>query len=208
MNAASMEIPPIAPPLPAPAAPRSAGRFWKVCLGLLLLLIAAPIALGVAVMRMDGEARVLKSAVISPDPENWQKQIELDLTPGPFILARMVAPMFDQIPPEARAAINTVRDAELSVYQLKGDFPDTAKVLVTADKGMTERGFDRIVAVTEPDALVAIYVHNKTKSLENIRASVLVIADRQMITVSAKANLAEITEFALAEAKKHMPAAR
>lgn len=199
-------------PTPSPAAavvtqPGGGWKiFWRVCLGLLLLMIAAPVMFAVAVLNIDGETKALKNAVISLEPDNWQKQFELDLGAAPFFLARMVAPMIKEIPPEAQAAIGAVRDAEFSIYQLKGDFPDTANVLAKADAKMEGRGYYRVTGVCERDALVAVYVHEKTKSLDDLRVSVLVIADRQLITVGAEANLEQVMEFAMREANKHMPA--
>jgi hypothetical protein len=208
-NAMSMEAPPVIPAPPAAVVTQPGGgwrRCWRVCVGLALLMIAAPVMFAVAVMNIDGETKALQNAVISLEPDNWQKQFELDLGSAPFFLARMVAPMIKEIPPEAQAAISAVRDAEFSIYQLKGDFPDTAKALAKADAKMEGRGYYRVTGVCERDALVAIYVHEKTKSIDDLRVSALVIADRQLITIGAEANLEQVMDLAMREANKHLPA--
>jgi uncharacterized protein YciW len=100
--------------------------------------------------------------------------------------------------PEVRAALQTVRAAEVGVYHLTQRAPSTgsAEVLAAADRGMTARGWERLVGVAQHGALVAVYAPRQAASAAKMRLCVLTLTPRDLVVVSARGNLAPLEKLA------------
>lgn len=170
---------------------------------LLLALILMPCALvtvlvtGCFSLSLSRDAAVLRQSVIENSAGSWDQQIEIGVGAIPFYVARF-ALQFVEIPPEARAALQSIKSAEVGVYQLhrNGTERHFGEILDAADAAMSERGWERMVAVASWHNCVAVYVAKNLKSSGNVRVHLVVMDGRQMVVASGKANLAPLAEFA------------
>ena len=183
--------------------PKTSLRKWllRIFVGSLLLAIATPVAIAVAVFHVSGDTRALRNAAIHGDGAKWKKQVEANVGFLPLSLARMVLP-FTPAPPEAQQALSAIRSVEVSVHELRESQPDHARILRDADEDMRKRGWDRVVAVLEPNMAVAVYVTPESGRGGKVKASVLVVEGRQMVAVTGRANLQPIMDLAMDQAEE------
>lgn len=183
--------------------PKTSLRKWLlwIFVGSLLLAIATPVAIAVAVFHISGDTRALRNAAIHGDGAKWKKQVEANVGFLPLSVARMVLP-FTPAPSEAHQALSAIRSVEVSVHELRESQPDHARILRDADEEMRKRGWDRVVAVLERDTAVAVYITPDSGPGGKVKASVLVVEGRQMIAVTGRANLEPIMDLAMNEAEK------
>jgi len=92
------------------------------------------------------------------------------------------------IPPEARTAIGSLKQAECSVYEVHDRRGSLSSILTEADRAMESRGCERLVGVIQRNQLVAVYVPRDMDSTRDIKASVLVLDRHQLVCVTARAN--------------------
>jgi hypothetical protein len=183
--------------------PKTSLRKWllRIFVVSLLLALAAPVAIAVAIFHISGDTRALRNAAIHGDGAQWQKQVEANVGFLPLSIARIVLP-FTPAPPEAQQAFTALRSIEVSVHELRGSKPDHARILRDADEDMRKRGWDRIVAVLEHDTVVAVYVTPDSGPGGKVKASVLVVDGRQMFAVTGRANLQPIMDLAMTKAEE------
>src|SRR5262249_33672400 len=113
-----------------------------------------------------------------------EKKIELGVgffTVGVAKLATKITARFVDVPPEARTAISSLKEAECSVYQFRQRRQSLASILADADKSMAGHGYERLVGVIQENQLVAVYIPKKMKSARDLKASVLVLNDKQLV---------------------------
>ena len=183
-----------------PRAQAGTGKWLlRIFLGAFLLAVAAPVAFALAILHISGDTRALRNAAIHGDDARWKKTIELNIGSAPFTLARMALP-FVKIDPVAKEAFTALRGVEFSVHELTGSEPDRARILTEADARMTRRGWDRVVAVLNKDATVAVYTQGEPG--EDLRISALVLAGRQMVAVTGRGNLEPIFDLAMRKAEQ------
>jgi hypothetical protein len=177
-------------------------RKWllRIFLGSFVLAVAAPVVLAMAVLHLSSDTRTLRNAAIYGDGAQWKRQVEVSAGALPFWAARCVLP-FTPAPPEARQALDVVRSAEVSVYELSGSKPDRARILRDADANMRKRGWDRVVGVLDRDSAVAVYAIPESGSGGNIKVSVLVVSGNQMVAVTGRAKLEPAIELAMSKAE-------
>lgn len=167
-----------------------------------LFAAAAVIITATGCFRVSSETQALRDAAL--ELTDADEQIELGVGFFTVSLARF-GTKFLELPPEAKLVMDAVDGAECSVYEIRGDRPDSAKVLARADKSMEKRGFDRIVGVANRDQLVAVYVPRSMKSSHNMHVSVLVLDRKQLVCVKARGDLEPLVQLALEQAKQHLP---
>src|SRR6185436_3131332 len=123
-----------------------------VCLPLLC-------AMGVAgYFRLGSETQALRGSLMNLTPGQWDKQFAVHVGSLTLGLVR-IGSRFFKLPPEPRAVLDAVHTAEVGVYRLKPERSsiDYATILVSADKAMRARGWERVVGVAERQELVAVY---------------------------------------------------
>jgi hypothetical protein len=127
----------------------------------------------------------------------WDRKFQLNIGSWTLGLAR-AGLGFVQLEPEARAAVGAVREAEVAMYELRGEADDLnlAKMLSTADQAMGSREWDRVVGVMSRDNMVAVYVPRSLPSARDLRVCVAVVDGRNMIVVSGRSNLEPLLELA------------
>lgn len=188
-------------------APRASLKKWllRLFLGSFLLAVAAPVVVAVAVLHISRDTQTLRNAALEESGTYWDRKIEVRAGSAPFMLARMALPLMD-VPWEAKQAVSALRSAEVSIHQLAGSQPDRARMVAEADKRMTKRGWDRLVGVLNEDAMVTVYV--KPLSGTELRLSVLVLNEDQMIAVTGRADLEPVFDLAMRKAQENVPLLR
>lgn len=170
----------------------------------LLLLV-----LTVGCFRPSGNTRALRDAVLAAAGDGWSREIELGVGPLTFSVARGGTRFLD-LPDEARTVIRAMRGADVGVYRYEGaGRPKVgAAVLRAADRGMAERGWERVVAVLDGDESVSVYTPKEYEAGSQLRLSVVVVDGSEMVIVSARGNPEPLINLALEKARESIPARR
>jgi hypothetical protein len=163
--------------------------------------MAVPVLLGLGVMsffRLSGEAAALRATALEALPGKWDNKVTLH--PGFFTtaLVRAGAPFF-KLPPEAQAAIASLRGVEVAVYknsQATADWVDTGAVLARADETMSARRWDRVVGVSRDDELVAVYTPRRGVTVNSIRCCVLVLHRNDLVVAGASGKIDPLIDIA------------
>ncbi len=182
-------------------------RWLPVLAIVLALVLLPPTLLVVGVYRclsLSADAASVRRGVMKASGAEWDKQIELGV--GPFLFSGVRAGLaFVKLPPEARAALRAVRGAEVGVYRRHepGLRLNPAAMLSAADAAMTARGWDRVVGVTDPREMVAIYMPKAVRSARDVKTCLVVVDEREMVVVSARGNLESLLDLAARRHERH-----
>jgi hypothetical protein len=165
---------------------------------LVLALAALPSALIFAAWRSVASARwdtrALRQTVLRASGVEWTPNIELGVGGGLLGLAR-VGLSFADLPSEARAVLSSVRSADVGIYHLRERCPDRSALLAATDRGMAEKGWERVVGVISGRELVATYLPRELRSSRDVRLCVMVLEGEQLVIVSARGNLEPLFEL-------------
>ena len=190
------------PTSPPPATRRSARRLWLWGLLatplLLLLLVGAGVA---SFFYLGSDARALRNGLMKSSGVEWRQRIALNA--GLLTLDAVRAGLScARLDPGARAAVQSVRSAEVGVYQLASGTPspDRVAMLAAADSAMTIRGWERVVSVMDGRNLVAVYLSEKNISVNRLKCCVLVFDGKEMVLVSIQGNPEPLLKYAFDQA--------
>src|SRR5205823_10414268 len=149
------------------ARPTKACARLKIGIALVLALLSVGLT---GCFKVSSDAGALRDSVMKSAAAQWDKKIEVGVGAITLNLARAGLACVD-LEPEARAALQAVRGAEVGVYKLREGHKELkrAVILSAADKAMTSRGWDRIVGVVNDREFVAIYVRHDARSTRNVR---------------------------------------
>jgi hypothetical protein len=177
---------------------------------LLFIVLAMPMAcaLGVAsFFYLSSPVRALRSAVVESVPGQWHERFRINAGYFTCALARC-ASGFIKLPAEARAGIDSVRGAEVSISHLNepGGAADFAALMAKADKSMGRRHWQRIVGVVQDKQFVAIYAPGDLRSFKNTSCCVVVLNDKDLVVVSARANLTSMLDIIQQRIHEKLPA--
>ncbi|MBI2948780.1 MAG: hypothetical protein HYY23_14165 [Verrucomicrobia bacterium] len=138
-------------------------------------------------------AGLVKSAGIELEPE-----IEIGIGAFTFYLAQAGLRFLD-LDEEARIALNTLRSGDVGIYHVRGRTKTSnhSRVLASADKIMSARGWDRVVGVVNRHELVAVYSPQDSLSATDVRLSVVVLQGNKLVIVSARSNVEPLLDLAL-----------
>ena len=107
--------------------------------------------------RVSSETRALRDAALESGFEDAEEKIEIGVGFFTVTLAKL-ATKYIELPPEARTALRSLRNAECAVYEVQSARGSLSSVLAEADRVMEDRGWERLVGVIQSDQLVAVYV--------------------------------------------------
>jgi hypothetical protein len=178
-----------------------AKHLWFRCILAALLLLPVVIAVEVvSCFHLSSDAKALRNSLIKSSGVEWRQRIALNA--GGLALSAVRAGLsFVHLDAGARAALQSVRGAEVGVYRLPSGAkpPDRAALLIAADAAMTARGWDRVVGVMDGSDLVGVYLPKKMTSARRIICCLMVFNGQEMVVVSARANLEPLLQYALAQ---------
>jgi hypothetical protein len=161
------------------------------------VLLAGLVATSTGCMRVNRDAATLRDSVLDSAGTAWNRKFELGVG-GLTLGATRLGLSFVELEPEARAALQTVRGADVGIYEVEGrQRRNLTSMLAAADKAMTGRGWERLVGVLKDGQLVAVYLPKGTCSTTNVRVCVAVFQQNQLVIASARTDLEPILEVAL-----------
>ena len=170
---------------------------------LFMMGIAACITLGVALflyLRLGGEAGELRDIAHSSAGGDWDRKVEVKAPGILFGLGRLVIAPFDANR-EFKDALSVVRGGQVGIYERRsGSSHSLSGTLIEADESMRDRGWGRIVGVVDRDQLVAVYIPEDLKNVDDVEVAVMVIDHHEMVIVQARGDL----ESAFELARRHM----
>ena len=176
-------------------------RLWLRCVLAALLLLLVVIAVEVVSwFHLSFDTKALRNSLIKSSGIEWRQRITLNA--GGITLSAVRAGLsFVHLDAGARAALQSVRGAEVGVYQLPSGAkpPDRAALLAAADAAMTARGWDRVVGVMDGGDLVTVYLPDKIASARRMKCCLMVFDGQEMVVVSARADLEPLLKYALAQ---------
>ena len=186
-------------PVPPLVRPRATGRWLWLVLVLFLVpfLAVGGLVLGVAsFFHQSSDTRGLRKTLTQAGDTEWRQHIALNI--GSVTLGLVRAGLsFAPLDPEARVALRTVRGVEVGIYELAtgSKSPDRVAMLAAADRAMSSRGWERVVGVLDKGQMVGVYLPAQINSVHQVKACVVVSEGRQMVVVSARADLEPLQEF-------------
>jgi hypothetical protein len=187
-------------PMSAPPFIRSSNEYrWLWVLLAVFIVLPVLLVFGIAsYFRLSPDTRALRSGLIKASGAEWRQQVAFSVG-GLTCGAVRSGLSFVNCNREARAALQTVRGAEVSILRLAGgeEPPDRATMLNAADAALSKRGWDRVVGVVDGEDMVAVYVSSKTTSWQRLECCVVVFDGDHMIVASARANLQPLLECVL-----------
>ncbi len=182
-----------------PRRPGSARRALLL-VGVTLLLPTAAVcavAFGVAsCFRLSADTRTLRQAWEDACGEEWQQHINLNLGRATFAAVRG-ALVFAPLDPEARAAVASLREVEVGIYQPPTDeVPQGgATLLELADRAWVAKGWERVVGVLHDDHCVGVYLPAAPLTAKRVKCCIVVFDGQRLVVVRATANLKPILKF-------------
>jgi hypothetical protein len=194
---------------PATCAAASSRLRFRVRTGyvVLALVLCLPLlcAIGIAgCFRLSSATQTLRNSVIESVPGQWDKRFAVHVRGLTLGLMRFGSRFFN-LPPEAKAALETLHGAEVGVYILQ-DAPsalDYSAMFTAADKCMRRRGWDRIVGVARGRQFVAVYMPRNLRTVKRMACCVAVLNEQDLVVASARGNLEPLLELATQRLREH-----
>jgi len=165
-----------------------------------IAIVCLPLFCVVGVMRcfrLSSETRALRGSLMRLTPGDWDTRLAVhvgSLTTG---LVRIGSRLL-KLPPEPLAALDAIHAAEVGIYKLKQErlAVDYSAVVVSADKAMMARGWERVVGVAEGQELVLVYIPRKGVVAAKMSCCLMVLDGRQLVVASTRGNLEPVLEIA------------
>ena len=182
---------------PAPVVQPKRGIRKRYLFGAAFIVIALVGCYGVAsVFRLRSDTRALRDVALESLGGTCEKKIALHVGGLTTALARAASSFF-AIPPEARAALEAVRRADVGVYKVQRHQSPAvrATILAAADQAMQTRGWTRVVGVLEKRDLVAVYLPSGSFSSQRMKCCVLVLDNPNLVIASAQGNAEPLLEL-------------
>ena len=191
--------PPNIPPLNRP--PTDRRWLWVLLVVLLIPLIPlGGLALGVAsYFHLSSDTRALRNELTQASGTKWRKQIGLNV--GSITLGVVRGGLsFAKLDPKAHEVLRAARGldgVEVGLYELNSGSraPDRAAMFTVADKVMGDRGWERVVGVLNGDQMVGVFLPAGITSSNRMKCCVVVLDGRQLVLVSARADLKPLLEW-------------
>jgi hypothetical protein len=171
---------------------------------LALCAISALLLTSTGCFRVGSETAALRDAALDSGFGRADEKIEVGVGFFTVGLARLASKYVD-LPPEARTAIGSLKQAECAVYEVHDRRGSLSSVLMEADRAMDSRGCERLVGVIQHNQLVAVYVPRDMDSARNVKASVIVLDRRQLVCVTARADASDLMQLAMSKIRENHP---
>jgi hypothetical protein len=127
----------------------------------------------------------------------WDTKIAVHLGAMTMALVRTGSRLFP-LEAEPRAALETVRGAEVGIYKLASESrcAEPRSLLAAADKAMAGRGWQRVVGVCKEQDVVGVYVPGNRIGLRRMKVCVMVLHERDLVVASVRGNLEPLMALA------------
>jgi hypothetical protein len=134
--------------------------------------------------RLSSETRALRESVMNSVSGQWSKRFAVNVGRCTVGLVQLGSGLV-HLPPEARAALDSLRGGEVGVYRLQQaqGCINPAAVFQAADRAMAARGWDRIVGVAKASELVGIYA---PRSGSGLKCCLMVLHEQDLVVASVR----------------------
>ncbi|MBI4660472.1 MAG: hypothetical protein HY735_16670 [Verrucomicrobia bacterium] len=185
--------------------PTRSRRGLRPGLGVALMLPVVCVSL-TGCFNVSSDIEALRNSLVQSVRGECEAEIEVGVGALPFALAR-TGLSFVEMDPEARAALEAVRGAEVGVYHFRYQpkHLNHARMLSAADDAMSARGWYRLVGVIHGRQMVGVYVPLALRSTRNVRVCAVVLDGHKMVVGSARSDLEPLLELALNQANRRFP---
>jgi hypothetical protein len=173
----------------------------------LALVLCLPLlcAVGIAgYFRLSSATEALRNSVIESVPGQWDKRFAVHVGGLTLGLVRFGS-LFFNLPPEPKAALETLHGAEVGIYKLQ-DAPsalDYSAMFTAADKCMRRRGWERVVGVAQGRQFVAVYMPRNLRTAKRMECCVAVLNEQDLVVASARGNLEPLLALATQRLQGH-----
>jgi hypothetical protein len=175
---------------------------------LLLVMLVAPVVIvgvGVASMfRLDADASALRREVAAATDADWSTKVQLNAGWIPLTLVRTGLRFVEHKDmAEARLALSSVRHVSVGVYDRvnHGETWSREQLLTKTDERMRQRGWTRVVGVTEHNEAVLVYASDRLEEGDRIDLCIAVVDGNEMVIVSTRVDAAPLMKLV----ERHMP---
>ena len=168
-----------------------------------LLLLSAPFA-GAAFLsfgsgtgaQVTAGAETMRTHLVPADEAPAQTQVDVRLGWLPLTLGRLVVSL-TPAPREAGLALQSVREADVAVYQWNPNREFTAPKpdLAALDSTLERQGWNRVVQVQEGLQSVLVYVANNSRMERDLTACVAVSDRDQLVIAGGRFDLEALAEL-------------
>jgi hypothetical protein len=163
------------------------------------------VGVGVASMfRLDADAAALRREVVAATDADWSTKVQLNAGWIPLALVRTGLRFVDHKDiEEARLALSSVRHVSVGVYDKvrRGETWSREQLLTRTDERMRQRGWTRVVGVTEHNEAVLVYASDRLEAGDRIDLCIAVVDGDEMVIVSTRVDAAPLMKLA----ERHMP---
>ena len=186
-----------------PPAPRRRFRFvhW-----FLISMAAMTVVVAVEVSRvffLSDEASELRVSFVDSTDIDVQTKVQFSVGPGILGIGRFVTNFIDDIPPEAREALQAVRRTSVGVYELDRIPSEDERVELfrSSHQRLSEEGWEQVVSVTENNETVMIFIPAEITNENEIEFCITVCSGRDLVIVSATTRTEPLLKIAQRESK-------
>lgn len=176
--------------------PRRIGRWLLVGLALLMLPIFVVGIAAASMLRLDGDAAMLRKEVMAATDSEWDTKVQLSVG-GVALTAIRTGLRFVQQEniEDARLALSAVRRASVGVYEGGGKVENSGELFARLDKKMKRDGWSRLVGVVDDDATVMIYASDAVAAGKRIELCLAMLDGKQLVVVSTQVEAAALSEL-------------
>jgi hypothetical protein len=168
-----------------------------------IAVFVVPLALGIAGILylasffiVSGETRALRNAMLEGNRSEYKRIVEVNTGRLPLAAARFGLGFLNDIPPEARQMMASLRKGEVSVYKSRHhQKPDGTKLLENTDRAMDQRGWYRLAGVFWEGRFVAVYLKDAPESERMANVCVAVLDRENLVCASATAEWEPLIEL-------------
>jgi len=177
-------------------------RLWR---GAAVVLLSVSLVT-TGCFRPSGSTRALRDCVLAEAGEGWAAEVELGVGPLTFGLARNGS-RFLELPDEVRTLLGSMRAADVGVYRYYGvERPKSgSELLRAADRGLSQGGWERMIAVLDGRETVGLYVPDQLDPGGQLRLCVLVVSESELVIVSARGKPEPLIQLALEKVRESAP---
>lgn len=186
-------------PVPPLLKPRPRYGRW-VLLGL-AIMITPILVVGVGIASMltlNRDAALLRREVMAATDDNWSTKVQMSVGRVTLGVVRtglsfVRADHMD----EARSALAAVRHASVGVYECdnrNGEY-SREQLFSRTDRKMSERGWTRLVGVSERNEAVLVYASGPAASADRMDLCVAVVDGGTLVVVSTNVDAESLAEL-------------
>ncbi len=183
-------------------------RLWPWLLGIALTPFVACAMLAASVVRLNADAALLRREITGASGARWRTLVQLNVPQAGFAAAREIVGRIEDLPPEAREALDAVRSASVGVYQCRATELQQGLPVAAIDEAMAGRGWTRLAGVVDRDDVVLVYLSPAGATATPGRICVAVRSGTQLVVVASDFDGPALARLAVGAVERHRDSLR